>query len=256
MYVCGSVSVEEREENQTTKTLSQIPTIPGTLEGRSNDRRRSSSSSREEGRESYLTHYRNNDKNMADQTTGRQLQRILHYSVTPCRPLLGLRRNECALYDVDCDEVYPRLYIGDVESARNKQYLRLIGITHVLNTAEGTRFGQVDTGHSYYRDMSGVRYMGFPLVDQPSTDISRYFYIASKFIENGINSGGKVLVHCMMGMSRSATCVLAYLMIARKMSAAEAIRTVRMHRDIRPNEGFLQQLADLDNELKRDRLYY
>ena len=35
------------------------------------------------------------------------------------------------------------------------------------------------------------RYMGFPLVDQPSTDISRYFYIASKFIENGINSGGE-----------------------------------------------------------------
>lgn len=122
--------------------------------------------------------------------------------------------------------------------------------------------------------------MGFPMIDQPSTDISRYFYIASKFIENGINSGGKwlvrwsqwialarvngiyvsllgkVLVHCMMGMSRSATCVLAYLMIARKMTAAEAVRTVRMHRDIRPNEGFLQQLADLDNELKRDRLYY
>lgn len=39
--------------------------------------------------------------------------------------------------------------------------------------------------------MSICRYMGFPLVDQPSTDISRYFYIASKFIENGINSGGK-----------------------------------------------------------------
>lgn len=67
---------------------------------------------------------------------------------------------------------------------------------------------------------------------------------------------GKVLVHCMVGMSRSATCALAYLMIARKMSAAEAIRTVRMHRDIHPNEGFLQQLADLDNELKRERLYY
>jgi protein-tyrosine phosphatase len=67
---------------------------------------------------------------------------------------------------------------------------------------------------------------------------------------------GKVLVHCMVGMSRSATSVLAYLMISRKMSAAEAIRTVRMHRDIHPNEGFLQQLADLDNELKRERLYY
>ncbi len=60
----------------------------------------------------------------------------------------------------------------------------------------------------------------------------------------------------MVGMSRSATSVLAYLMISRKMTAAEAIRTVRMHRDIHPNEGFLQQLADLDNELKRERLYY
>lgn len=32
-----------------------------------------------------------------------------------------------------------------------------MGITHVLNTAEGTRFGQVDTGHGYYRDMPNLR---------------------------------------------------------------------------------------------------
>jgi hypothetical protein len=42
-------------------------------------------------------------------------------------------------------------------AAKNKQYLRLMGITHVLNTAEGTRFGQVDTGHGYYRDMPNLR---------------------------------------------------------------------------------------------------
>lgn len=118
------------------------------------------------------------------------------------------------------------------------------------------------------------------MIDVPSTDISRYFYIASKFIENGLNGGGKlsktlpsskgekkfininfifagkVLVHCMVGMSRSATCVLAYLMIVKRMSATEAIRTVRMHRDIRPNDGFIQQLADLDNELRRERGFY
>jgi hypothetical protein len=44
------------------------------------------------------------------------------------------------------------------------------------------------------------RYMGFPLVDQPSTDISRYFYIASKFIENGINSGGKLIHFCLLNL--------------------------------------------------------
>lgn len=74
---------------------------------------------------------------------------------------------------------------------------------------------------------------------------NNFFYLAS----------GKVLVHCMMGISRSATCALAYLMINRKMSAVDAIRTMRMRRDVRPNDGFLQQLADLDNELRRERQY-
>lgn len=58
-----------------------------------------------------------------------------------------------------------------------------------------------------------------------------------------------------MGISRSATCAITYLMIYRKMTAADAIRTVRLRRDIRPNDGFLQQLADLDNELRRERQY-
>lgn len=44
-------------------------------------------------------------------------------------------------------------------------------------------------------------------------------------------------------------------MITRKMTAAEAIRIIQMHRDIYPNEGFLQQLADFDNELKRERTF-
>lgn len=70
-------------------------------------------------------------------------------------------------------------------------YIRSTGITHVLNAAEGTRFGQVDTGHAYYRDMPQVRYMGFQMTDHPSTDISRYFYIAAKFIDNAISSGGQ-----------------------------------------------------------------
>jgi len=33
--------------------------------------------------------------------------------------------------------------------------------------------------------------MGFPMVDAPTTDISRYFYVASKFIDSAISSGGK-----------------------------------------------------------------
>lgn len=36
------------------------------------------------------------------------------------------------------------------------------------------------------------RYMGFPMIDAPTTDISRYFYVAAKFIDSAISSGGKM----------------------------------------------------------------
>lgn len=83
-----------------------------------------------------------------------------------------------------------------------------MGITHVLNTAEGSRYGQVDTGHAYYRDMPNVRYMGFPMTDQPSTDISRYFYIAAKFIDNAISSGGKHIGH-ILGIHHLSSIIIS-----------------------------------------------
>lgn len=57
----------------------------------------------------------------------------------------------------------------------------------------------------------------------------------------------------MQGVSRSATCVLAYLMIKKEMLAVDAIRLIRTIRDVRPNKGFLWQLAQLDNKLYRQR---
>ena len=64
---------------------------------------------------------------------------------------------------------------------------------------------------------------------------------------------GKVLVNCLKGMSRSSTVVLAYLMLRKNMTAMDALTVVRRHREVCPNDGFLQQLAELDNKLRRER---
>jgi len=56
-----------------------------------------------------------------------------------------------------------------------------------------------------------------------------------------------------MGVSRSATLVLAFLMIAEDLRLQEAVAVVRLHRDICPNSGFLQQLRSLDMSLERER---
>lgn len=51
-----------------------------------------------------------------------------------------------------------------------------------------------------------------------------------------------------MGISRSPTIAVAYLMIKKGLRAKDALEKVKKSRDIRPNNGFLLQLAQLDND--------
>ena len=37
------------------------------------------------------------------------------------------------------------------------------------------------------------------------------------------------------------------------MTAVQALKEVRRYREVRPNDGFLRQLADLDNKLRKER---
>ncbi len=64
-----------------------------------------------------------------------------------------------------------------------------------------------------------------------------------KFISKAIDSGGKVLVHCKMGISRSATVTIAYVMKKYAWSLDKALDVVKTRRTIvKPNKSFLKQL--------------
>ncbi|XP_030630722.1 dual specificity protein phosphatase 13-like [Chanos chanos] len=145
------------------------------------------------------------------------------------------------------DEVRPGIYIGDMYAAKDKRTLQALNITHVLNAAHG-KFN-VNTGPSYYRD-TNIIYHGVEAFDMSSFDMSPFFYSAAKFIKSAMSTpGGKVFVHCAMGLSRSSTLVLAYLMIHEDMTLPEAIKAVAQSRNICPNPGFLEQLRQLDQQL-------
>ncbi|XP_061200225.1 dual specificity protein phosphatase 13B-like [Neopsephotus bourkii] len=147
------------------------------------------------------------------------------------------------------DEVWPNLYLGDLHIARDKEQLSRMGISHVVNAA--ARRSHISTGPEFYKDLP-VDYYGVEAEDNPNFDLSIYFYPVAQHIKAALNSPrGKVLVHCGMGISRSATLVLAFLMICEDMSLADAIQTVRSHRGICPNSGFLKQLWELDLQLGR-----
>uniref|UniRef100_A0A8C6PJR2 Dual specificity protein phosphatase n=1 Tax=Nothobranchius furzeri TaxID=105023 RepID=A0A8C6PJR2_NOTFU len=59
------------------------------------------------------------------------------------------------------------------------------------------------------------------------------------------------LVHCAVGVSRSASLVLAYLMIHQHYALLDAINKVKECRWIFPNKGFLRQLCALDEKLHK-----
>ncbi len=58
-----------------------------------------------------------------------------------------------------------------------------------------------------------------------------------------------------MGMSRSATLVLAYLMLKRRLRLRDAVQTLVKKRAIYPNRNFLNQLLELEEELQRKRRF-
>ncbi|KAF7247251.1 Dual specificity protein phosphatase 13 isoform B [Varanus komodoensis] len=153
--------------------------------------------------------------------------------------------------DNHVDQVWPNLYLGDAWAARSRNTLQGLGITHILNAADGPY--NVNTGASYYHGMP-IQYYGVQAFDSSAFDISVFFHDAANFIHKALNTeGGKVFVHCAMGLSRSATLVLAYLMIHENLTLVEALKSVDSHRGICPNTGFLRQLRLLDIKLNNGR---
>ncbi|XP_062958191.1 dual specificity phosphatase 29 isoform X5 [Cynocephalus volans] len=136
-------------------------------------------------------------------------------------------------------------------TALDRHGLQRAGFTHVLNAAHGR--WNVDTGPAFYRDMA-IEYHGVEADDLPTFDLSVFFYPAAAFIHSALRDDhNKILVHCAMGRSRSATLVLAYLMIHRNMTLVDAIQQVAKNRCVLPNRGFLKQLRELDTQLLQQR---
>ncbi|XP_037541277.1 dual specificity protein phosphatase 13-like [Nematolebias whitei] len=163
---------------------------------------------------------------------------------------LELILDSCKLELTPVDEVWPNLYIGNVAVAQNRKALHKLGITHVLNAAHSKQ-GSIGN-QSFYGNTSV--YFGIPAEDSDHFDLSQHFKSAADFIHTGLKSkDGKVLVHCIMGVSRSATLVLAYLMTRKHLSLRDALRHVVQKRAIFPNRNFLSLLLKLDEQLAQKR---
>uniref|UniRef100_A0A915BIG6 Protein-tyrosine-phosphatase n=1 Tax=Parascaris univalens TaxID=6257 RepID=A0A915BIG6_PARUN len=97
---------------------------------------------------------------------------------------------------------------------------------------------------------SHLTVLHIPIEDDEQTDLSPYWQLVFQTIDEQKRLGGKVLIFCGMGISRSASFVVAYLMCIEKMSLHDAYKHVQQVRNIIcPNVGFFKQMIELEEKL-------
>eukprot|EP01060_Flectonema_neradi_P006689 TRINITY_DN14575_c0_g1_i1.p1 TRINITY_DN14575_c0_g1~~TRINITY_DN14575_c0_g1_i1.p1 ORF type:complete len:188 (+),score=15.47 TRINITY_DN14575_c0_g1_i1:50-613(+) len=133
------------------------------------------------------------------------------------------------------------LFMGGAGDAENQREIEKHGITHIVNTAmeDGNYKGTIKLHRLRIKDCT-------------TSKIADHFSSVIDFIETAHAEGGKVLVHCKKGVSRSPTLILAYLLTTFSISLDTAYNyLVGLRPKVAPNLGFLLALQSLERELSR-----
>lgn len=182
--------------------------------------------------------------------------------------------------------ILPFLYLGNLKHASNVGMLRELGITHLVSVGETAleppasisakvNPARKDYGRSRYQKASaraalaedpltvpsctyqtqGINVLNVRNVSDDGIDSLRgTMREAVQFIEAARLSGGKVLVHCRVGVSRSTTIVLAYVMAHLDLGLVESyllVRSRRLNIVIQPHLLFLWELRGFETYLYR-----
>ncbi len=133
-----------------------------------------------------------------------------------------------------------KLYQGKGNQATNLKVIQDLKITHIINITKEHQNAFPDE----------VKYLKLPIEDEKSSNLLKYFEETSQFIETAFQKKGVVFVHCNLGVSRSSSVVLAYLMKSQKISLGDAHSFLKSRRSCaRPNIGFLAQLSEWEEQV-------
>lgn len=134
------------------------------------------------------------------------------------------------------------VYIGSQSNAESLRLLRELGVTHVLNCA-GYKGPRPVPDASPYEGL-GIDYCEFQAEDTDRYDICQHFPEAFQFLEAVRRRGGVALVHCALGINRSAAVCVGYLMVHAQMTLLQATRLIKnKRRVVLANRAFQRQLV-------------
>ena len=142
-------------------------------------------------------------------------------------------------YSKHLSEIIPNfLYLSSYNAAKNKELIDKNKITNIINCA-------ADFCNNDFSNEPNLNYLSFYLKDHVMENIECIFYECIEYIESVKEKNGRVLIHCIQGISRSVSIVMAYLIYKNKYTYDKAFSLVQSKREISsPNFGFSIQLQN------------
>nr|XP_020450268.1 protein phosphatase Slingshot homolog 1 [Monopterus albus] len=136
--------------------------------------------------------------------------------------------------------IFDHVYLGSEWNASNLEELQETGVGYILNVTR-----EIDNFFPGTFSYHNIR-----VYDEEATDLLAHWNDTYNFIVKAKKNHSKCLVHCKMGVSRSASTVIAYAMKEYSWSLEKAYNFVKQKRSItRPNPGFMRQLAEYEGIL-------
>ncbi|KAK3084357.1 hypothetical protein FSP39_012149 [Pinctada imbricata] len=136
------------------------------------------------------------------------------------------------------------VYLGSEWNASNLEELVNNGVGYILNISK-----EIDNFFP-----GTFEYMNVREWDSEESDLLKYWEDTHKFICKARDMKSKVLVHCKMGISRSASTVMAHLMKEYELTRQKAYdHTKGLRSCVMPNSSFWKQLEMYEGILAASR---
>uniref|UniRef100_UPI0035902A52 protein phosphatase Slingshot homolog 2 n=1 Tax=Myxine glutinosa TaxID=7769 RepID=UPI0035902A52 len=119
-------------------------------------------------------------------------------------------------------EIFEHVYLGSEWNASNLEELQDRGVGYILNVTR-----EID---NFFPGL--FVYHNIRVFDEEATDLLAYWNDTFKFISKAKKNGSKCLVHCKMGISRSASTVIAYAMKEYGWDLEHAFHFVKEKRQV------------------------
>ncbi len=136
--------------------------------------------------------------------------------------------------------IIDNIYLGNFETSINLEYLKKYNIGAIV------RILDPGMSSSCKNNISSIKYHQIELIDHPSENITKHF---PEFL-NFVNSNGKtnILIHCLMGISRSPIFTALVLTSNYDFTVSGALEYIGQKRPIiKPKSEFIKQLVQYTN---------